>query len=162
MKTTVSEKGQVTIPKALRESLGIRPGDAIEFSEKDGCLIGTRILDLSVFDKFRGIIKLPDGLTVDDIIDEMRGGPAAWFDSDANQLEFLGGIGVEYSAMESRSAHIAGRAWKSYRNSGGARSRMLGDFLIAGHAQAQADRLLTRDRGFFRNHFTDLEVIEPT
>jgi AbrB family looped-hinge helix DNA binding protein len=30
MKTTVSEKGQVTIPKRLRDRLGIRPGEVLE------------------------------------------------------------------------------------------------------------------------------------
>lgn len=71
----MSEKGQVTIPNELRKSLGIRPGDAIEFSEKDGLLIGRRILDEDVFDRLTGIIELPDGLTVDEVVDEMRGGP---------------------------------------------------------------------------------------
>lgn len=32
MISTVSEKGQVTLPKSLRERLGIRPGTRLEFS----------------------------------------------------------------------------------------------------------------------------------
>src|SRR5450759_5210080 len=36
MKATVSEKGQVTIPKRLRERLGIRAGQMLDFEEPDG------------------------------------------------------------------------------------------------------------------------------
>jgi AbrB family looped-hinge helix DNA binding protein len=34
----VNTKGQVTIPKALRERFGFRPGDEIEFIEVEGGL----------------------------------------------------------------------------------------------------------------------------
>ena len=73
MKTTVSDKGQVTIPKRLRDSLGIAPGDVIEFEEVDGRLVGRRVLPDDPFERVRGIITLPDGMSVDDAIDEMRG-----------------------------------------------------------------------------------------
>jgi antitoxin PrlF len=42
MKATVSEKGQVTIPKALRTKLGIGPGAVLEFEEDRGRLIGRK------------------------------------------------------------------------------------------------------------------------
>jgi AbrB family looped-hinge helix DNA binding protein len=35
-RTRVSEKGQTTIPKEIRESLGIEPGDVVEWSRADG------------------------------------------------------------------------------------------------------------------------------
>lgn len=70
----ISEKGQVTIPKSLRDDFGIRKGDRLEFfAEKDGIKIRKRP-DLDAFAALRGSVKLP--ASVDEIVDEMRGGPA--------------------------------------------------------------------------------------
>ena len=49
----------------------------------------------------------------------------------------------------------------SYRKRGGKRTRVFADFLIGAHAGASAQRLLTRDRGFFRTYFADVEVLDP-
>jgi AbrB family looped-hinge helix DNA binding protein len=72
MKATVGERGQVTIPKPLRERLGIRAGQQLDFREEDGKLIATKGTSghepaTSVF----GILRLP--AAVDVLIDEMRG-----------------------------------------------------------------------------------------
>lgn len=42
MKSVVSEKGQVTIPKRLRERLGIRAGEVLDFEEEAGRLVATK------------------------------------------------------------------------------------------------------------------------
>jgi AbrB family looped-hinge helix DNA binding protein len=41
METVLSTKGQIVVPKALRERLGLRPGDRLEANEEDGRLILT-------------------------------------------------------------------------------------------------------------------------
>ena len=35
-KATVTYKGQITLPKAVREQLGVRPGDRVSFREIEG------------------------------------------------------------------------------------------------------------------------------
>jgi AbrB family looped-hinge helix DNA binding protein len=42
MKARVAERGQVTIPKQLRERLGVKPGTFLEFSEDHGRLIAVK------------------------------------------------------------------------------------------------------------------------
>ncbi|MGH9558014.1 MAG: type II toxin-antitoxin system VapC family toxin, partial [Bryobacteraceae bacterium] len=62
-----------------------------------------------------------------------------------------------------REVHfLASRAWRTYRKQGGQRTRILADFLIGAHAQAQATRLLSRDRGFYGKLFPSLDVFDPS
>jgi antitoxin PrlF len=42
MKSRVAERGQVTIPKALRDRLGVLPGTTLEFSEDHGRLVAVK------------------------------------------------------------------------------------------------------------------------
>jgi AbrB family looped-hinge helix DNA binding protein len=42
MKAIVREKGQVTIPKELRDRLGIRTGQTLDFKAEDGKLIAVK------------------------------------------------------------------------------------------------------------------------
>ena len=42
MKAVVAERGQVTIPKPLRDKLGIRPGTQLEFAAKNGTLVARK------------------------------------------------------------------------------------------------------------------------
>jgi|ERR1019366_856632 predicted nucleic acid-binding protein len=61
-----------------------------------------------------------------------------------------------------RAAHfLAGRIWREYRLQGGKRNRILPDFLIGAHAQTQANRLISRDRGFYRSLFPKLAIVDP-
>ena len=42
MRAIVSERGQVTIPQALRDSLGIRPGGVLDFTVEQGRLVAVK------------------------------------------------------------------------------------------------------------------------
>ena len=71
-------------------------------------------------------------------------------------------LGVEFAVVSIDAAMAAGVAWKAYRARGGSRHRMIADFLIGAHALTHADRLLTRDRGFYRTYFRQLKIVDPS
>jgi predicted nucleic acid-binding protein len=86
----------------------------------------------------------------------------AAFGSATAATDALARIGVAYDPLTALAAAHAGGAWRAYRDRGGPRTRMIADFLVAAHAEQQADRLLTRDRGFYRRAFGELELVDPT
>jgi antitoxin PrlF len=71
MKAVVSEKGQVTIPKQVRDRLGIAPGQELDFSDEDGRLVARKVQDRSPVSAVYGILALPAGS--DAAVDELRG-----------------------------------------------------------------------------------------
>ena len=87
---------------------------------------------------------------------------AAWFTpAEAAQAAFRR-FELEFSALTMEAALEAGVAWRAYRERGGARTRVIADFLIGAHALCQADRLLSRDRGFYRSYFKRLSIVDPS
>jgi AbrB family looped-hinge helix DNA binding protein len=70
MKAKVAERGQVTIPKALRERLGIVPGTVLDFVEKEGRLIAEKAETVDAVDQVFG--RLGRGRNTDDILKEIR------------------------------------------------------------------------------------------
>jgi len=57
MKTVISEKGQVTIPKPLRDRLGLKPGQVLDFREEKGKLVATKAQTTDPVDALFGILK---------------------------------------------------------------------------------------------------------
>lgn len=58
MKARVSEKGQVTIPKKLRDSLGISAGDVLDFDEESGRLVAVKDVPDDALQRVRGILRM--------------------------------------------------------------------------------------------------------
>ncbi len=77
-------------------------------------------------------------------------------------LAALRKAGVELVPLTEEAATLAGQLWREYRSRGGIRERIVSDFLIGAHALRQAERLLTRDRGFYRVYFSGLPVLDPS
>jgi AbrB family looped-hinge helix DNA binding protein len=72
-KTKITTKGQVTIPKSVRERMGLRPGDEIDFVEDEaGFRVQKRVL-VSPFKKYRGYLNDLAGRNPDHLVEQMRG-----------------------------------------------------------------------------------------
>jgi antitoxin PrlF len=80
MSTTVTSKGQVTIPKPVRDRLNLKPGSKVEFElAPDGRVVivkaGRKAAPpKSRFERFRGSATVK--MTTDEIMALMRGDPA--------------------------------------------------------------------------------------
>jgi AbrB family looped-hinge helix DNA binding protein len=72
-KTKITTKGQVTVPKPVRERMGLRPGDELEFIEENGIFRIKKFLPLNPFKKYRGYLKKLTGFDPDNVVREMRG-----------------------------------------------------------------------------------------
>ncbi|MBN1675095.1 MAG: AbrB/MazE/SpoVT family DNA-binding domain-containing protein [Kiritimatiellae bacterium] len=68
----MSEKGQITIPKACRERLGLRPGTVLDVRTDRGRLVAMKRPAEDQFHKWRGRGKLPGKLTVDQYLGKAR------------------------------------------------------------------------------------------
>ncbi|MGH9446558.1 MAG: type II toxin-antitoxin system VapC family toxin [Terriglobia bacterium] len=84
------------------------------------------------------------------------------FPSSTAAEQSMNRLGLGFSAVTAETAFKAGQTWRAYRERGGSRSRVAADFLIGAHALCQADRLLTRDRGFYRTYFRHLSILDPS
>ncbi len=72
MEATVAERGQITLPKAVRDALGLTKGSKLKVELIDGRIVLRKDVDDAI-SRMRGRIKLPPGVTTDDIMRELRG-----------------------------------------------------------------------------------------
>lgn len=72
----------------------------------------------------------------------------------------LNTINVGISFLDKEVAFLAGSKWTEYRKAGGTRERIITDFIIGAHAELKADRFLTRDRGFYKTYFPEIEIMK--
>lgn len=67
----ITSKGQVTIPKEIREELGLRAGDEIAFEETDDGYVLRKDVDENRFEKYRGVADTDE--TVEERMRDLRG-----------------------------------------------------------------------------------------
>ena len=72
MKSSISSKGQVTVPVQVRRRLGLQPGTVVLFEvQANGVLMRKGSTGRHPVDRIYGTLRLPK--RVDDVLDEMRG-----------------------------------------------------------------------------------------
>lgn len=70
----ISSKGQVTIPKPIREFLKLNEGDRVAFIEEEGKIVITKASLLALSDLQNAIGKeaAEKGITEQDLLDELK------------------------------------------------------------------------------------------
>ncbi len=71
MRTKVSEKGQITVPKPVRDRLGIRAGDELDVIDEGGRIVLSKADPDDPVAAVYGIIGT--NLDTDAIVEDMRG-----------------------------------------------------------------------------------------
>lgn len=108
------------------------------------------------------------------------------FETLQDLSRFLTETSISLVPSQEADLHEAGAAWKKYTakrtrglvcsacgHSGrltcpqcgsefSSKTHVISDFLIGAHAVVSADCLVTRDRGFYRTFFKELQVVDPT
>ena len=75
MKTRVSEKGRITIPKAIRTQLDFRTGQVLDVREEGGRLVATKEAPGDCVERAFGLLKISE--STDRLIEELREKPDA-------------------------------------------------------------------------------------
>lgn len=72
MKATLTSKGQITIPAAIRKKLGLKPGQVLDFDEEAPCLRAVLVFDEDEMKSVLGCSKGALGRTSKEWLEETR------------------------------------------------------------------------------------------
>lgn len=69
----MTSKGQITVPKFVRDHFNFKPGDEVVFVEDENGTHVRRNFKIKNLKKWQGYLKDLKGRDVDQLVDEMRG-----------------------------------------------------------------------------------------
>ncbi len=71
---TLTSKGQVTLPKVIRDALGLGPGSEVEFELQEGKVVLRKRVPAETLQRWEGYLRgqLPAG-SVDEMMELLRG-----------------------------------------------------------------------------------------
>jgi antitoxin PrlF len=72
MEATVAERGQITLPKAARDALGLTKGTLLKVEIEGGRLILSKNVNDAI-SRARGKFKLAAGVSADQVVEQLRG-----------------------------------------------------------------------------------------
>jgi antitoxin PrlF len=72
MEATVAERGQITLPKAARDALGLTKGTLLKVEIEGGRLILSKNVNDAI-SRARGKFKLAAGVNADQVVEHLRG-----------------------------------------------------------------------------------------
>jgi antitoxin PrlF len=72
VRATLTSKGQITIPKEIRDAMGLKAGSQVDFVQRDGVVYLLSDDPVARIRLFVGILNDP-GHT-DEVLDDLRGG----------------------------------------------------------------------------------------
>jgi len=70
--SVITQKGQVTIPKKIRNKLNVKHGDEVVFNVEDEKVIVRKKVKKTRFHQYVGYLKHKTDTKVDDIISQLR------------------------------------------------------------------------------------------
>ena len=73
VRTKLTSKCQITLPKEVRDRLGLHAGDEVEFVECDVGFKLVKVIADSPFEKWNGFLEHLRGGNPDELIEEARG-----------------------------------------------------------------------------------------
>ena len=107
IEATLAERGQVVIPKAVRDRMGLTPGAKLNFVvDDDGNVSLRRPLIPANFQKWVGTFE-SNGLSADQIMEELRGRPFPWTGSADDVRIFNLPHDEAVTELKARRAHKA-------------------------------------------------------
>lgn len=77
-------------------------------------------------------------------------------------LAFLEDARILFVPTSLEAANLAGAMYAVYLRRRKAPARVIPDFLVGAHAMIHTDRLLARDRGYYRDYFKGLRLWMPS